>query len=141
MKLLLVEDNALNRNMLSRRLVRRGYEVVLAQDGEEAIRQVQDESPNLVLMDLSLPILDGWSATRRIRSMPDKFDLPIIALTAHVLSGEFERALSAGCDDYDTKPIDFDRLIQKVEHFLGQLEEIPAASSPDPIRKFSYCRD
>ncbi len=115
MKLLLVEDNPMNRDMLSRRLVRRGYEVVTAGDGEEALRKALDESPDLVLMDLSLPVLDGWEATRRIKSASAMEHIPVIALTAHALSGDYQKAIDAGCNDYETKPVNLDRLVSKIQ--------------------------
>ena len=112
-KLLLVEDNEMNRDMLSRRLERKGYAVVCATDGEAAIQMVATESPALILMDMSLPILDGWEATRRIKATHPS--LPIIALTAHAMEGDERRAREAGCDDYDTKPIELSRLLSKIE--------------------------
>lgn len=117
MKLLLVEDNPMNRDMLSRRLTRRGYTVVTAEDGEQAVVMARDEQPDVVLMDLSLPRLDGWEATRRIRAATETRKLPVIALTAHALSGDYEKAIGAGCDDYETKPINLDRLVAKIEKF------------------------
>jgi CheY-like chemotaxis protein len=117
-RVLLVEDNEMNRDMLSRRLQRRGYEIVLAVDGQEAVDKAQAERPDLILMDMSLPVLDGWEATRRIKDSPAAA-IPIIALTAHAMAGDRERALAAGCDDYDTKPIEFARLLSKMEALLG----------------------
>jgi CheY-like chemotaxis protein len=114
-KILLVEDNEMNRDMLSRRLMRRGYEVVLAVDGSEGLALAQSEAPDLILMDMSLPVLDGWEATRRLKAAPETQAIPIIALTAHAMSGDRERALEAGCDDYDTKPTDLPRLLAKIE--------------------------
>jgi CheY-like chemotaxis protein len=119
-RILLVEDNELNRDMLSRRLMRRGYEVDMALDGEQALAAVRDGRPQLVLMDMSLPIIDGWEATRRLKADPQLRDIPVIALTAHAMSGDRERALEAGCDEFDTKPIEFDRLIGKIEALLGR---------------------
>jgi CheY-like chemotaxis protein len=113
-KILLVEDNEMNRDMLSRRLVRRGYEVVLATNGQEGLALAKSSSPDLILMDLSLPTLDGWEATRRIKSSVSTAGIPIIALTAHAMSGDKEEALAVGCDDYDTKPIEFERLLEKI---------------------------
>src|SRR4051812_28862024 len=104
-KILLVEDNEMNRDMLSRRLQRRGFEVVMAVDGEQGVAMAQSESPDLILMDMSLPQLDGWEATRRLKADPGRRGVPIIALTAHAMSGDREKAVEAGCDDYDTKPI------------------------------------
>ncbi len=117
-KILLVEDNEMNRDMLSRRLIRRGYEVIMAMDGEEAVRMASETQPDLILMDMSLPIIDGWEATRRIKANPATTKIPVIALTAHALSGDREKALEAGCEDYDTKPIELDRLLEKMDIFL-----------------------
>jgi len=119
-RLLLVEDNEMNRDMLSRRLVRRGYEVVIAVDGEQGVAMARSESPALILMDMSLPGLDGWEATRRIKAAPETKRIPVIALTAHAMSGDREKAVAAGCDDFDTKPVDLDRLLQKIEALLGR---------------------
>jgi two-component system, cell cycle response regulator DivK len=117
-KLLLVEDNEMNRDMLSRRLVRRGYEVLLAVDGAEGIASATQNQPDLIIMDMSLPVLDGWESTRRLKEQPETKAIPVLALTAHAMSGERERALAAGCNDYDTKPVDFNRLIGKIESLL-----------------------
>jgi CheY-like chemotaxis protein len=117
-KILLVEDNELNRDMLSRRLIRRGYEVVMATDGAEAITGAARERPNLILMDMSLPVVDGWEATRRLKADAALRAIPVIALTAHAMSGDRERAMAAGCDEFDTKPIEFDRLLAKIEQLL-----------------------
>ncbi len=117
-KILLVEDNEMNRDMLSRRLVRRGYEVVMACDGQEGVRMAHAEKPDLILMDMSLPVLDGWEATRRIKADPDARAIPIIALTAHAMSGDRDKAIEAGCDDYDTKPIELTRLLEKMQALL-----------------------
>jgi len=117
-KLLLVEDNEMNRDMLSRRLVRRGYEVAIAVDGDEGVTMAQSEKPDLVLMDMSLPVIDGWEAPRRIKSSDETRHLPVIGLTAHAMAGDREKALEAGCDDYDTKPIELERLIGKIEALL-----------------------
>ncbi|MDM0044070.1 response regulator [Variovorax dokdonensis] len=119
-RILLVEDNELNRDMLSRRLMRRGYEVAMAVDGEQALVAVRDGQPQLVLMDMSLPIIDGWEATRRLKADPQLRHIPVIALTAHAMSGDRERALEAGCDEFDTKPIEFERLLGKIEALLGR---------------------
>ncbi|MET0223599.1 MAG: response regulator [Terrimicrobium sp.] len=113
-KILLIEDNEMNRDMLSRRLIRRGYEVVLATNGQEGLALARSVGPDLILMDLSLPTLDGWETTRRIKSSLSTAAIPIIALTAHAMSGDKEQALAAGCDDYDTKPIEFERLLEKI---------------------------
>ena len=117
-KILLVEDNEMNRDMLSRRLKRRGYEVLIATDGAKGVAMANSEKPDLILMDMSLPIMDGWEATRQIKSNPDTKFIPTIALTAHAMSGDREKALKAGCDDYDTKPIDLSRLLGKIKAFL-----------------------
>lgn len=114
MKILLVEDNEMNRNMLSRRLQRRGHEVLIAVDGAEALRIAGEEQPELVLMDLSLPVMDGWEATGRMKADPQTASIPIIALTAHAMGADRESALAAGCDDFDTKPIDMERLTGKI---------------------------
>ena len=117
-KILLVEDNEMNRDMLSRRLVKRGYEVVVAVDGQEGVEKARAEAPALVLMDMSLPVLDGWEATRALRADPATRSIPVIALTAHAMAGDREKALAAGCDDFDTKPIELDRLLGKIEALL-----------------------
>jgi CheY-like chemotaxis protein len=114
MKILLVEDNEMNRDMLSRRLARAGYEVVMAVDGGEGVAMARAETPDLILMDMSLPVLDGWEATRRLKADPQTSAIPIIALTAHAMMGDRDRALAAGCNDYDTKPIELPRLIEKI---------------------------
>jgi CheY-like chemotaxis protein len=119
-KILLVEDNEMNSDMLSRRLRRKGYEVITAADGEQGIAMVQSENPDLILMDMSLPVMDGWEATKRIKSRPETKSIPVIALTAHAMAGDREKALEAGCDDYDTKPIDLERLLEKIEVLLGR---------------------
>lgn len=117
-RILLVEDNELNRDMLSRRLGRRGFEVLLAKDGAEGIAQAETLQPDLILMDMSLPVLDGWEVARRLKAAPATAPIPIIALTAHVMTGDREKALEAGCDDYDVKPVEFDRLLVKIEALL-----------------------
>jgi CheY-like chemotaxis protein len=117
-KLLLVEDNEMNRDMLSRRLQRKGYEVTLALDGQQGIDLARAQKPDLVLMDMSLPVVDGWEATRRLKAEEATRDIPIIALTAHAMAGDREKALEAGCDDYDTKPIELPRLLGKIEALL-----------------------
>ena len=119
-KILLVEDNQMNRDMLSRRLKRAGYGVILAIDGREAISMARSEMPNLILMDLSLPNLDGWEATRRLKADRETKQIPVIALTAHALVDDREKALAAGCDDYDTKPVEFKRLLGKIENLLAR---------------------
>ena len=117
-KILLVEDNEMNRDMLSRRLQKKGFEVVLAFDGLSGVEMAKQERPDLILMDLSLPEIDGWEATRRIKSSPETRDIPIIALTAHAMAGEREKALEAGCNEYDTKPVEFPKLLEKIERLL-----------------------
>jgi two-component system cell cycle response regulator DivK len=118
-KVLLVEDNEMNRDMLSRRLTRKGYEVVMAVDGQQAVEMAGSESPDLILMDMSLPIMDGWEASRQIKGEAKTGQIPIIALTAHAMQGDREKAMEAGCDDYDTKPVDLKRLLGKMETLLG----------------------
>jgi CheY-like chemotaxis protein len=118
-KILLVEDNEMNRDMLSRRLERKGFQVLLAVDGAAGVEMVGSHSPDLVLMDMSLPVLDGWEATRRLKADPATRHVPVIALTAHAMSSDRGKALEAGCDDYDTKPIDLPRLLAKVQALLG----------------------
>jgi two-component system cell cycle response regulator DivK len=120
MKILLVEDNDMNRDMLSRRLTRTGYEVVVAVNGQEGVDLAKSARPDLILMDLSLPIIDGWEATRRIKADPATAEIPVIALTAHAMVEERERAMAAGCDDFDIKPVDFPRLLEKVKALLGR---------------------
>lgn len=117
-KILLVEDNELNRDMLSRRLVRKGYDVVTALDGKEGVELAGGIAPDIILMDMSLPVMDGWEATRLLKDDPTLAKIPVIALTAHAMRGDEERCLQAGCDDYATKPIDFPRLLQKIESLL-----------------------
>ncbi|HEX7074137.1 MAG TPA: response regulator [Hyphomicrobiaceae bacterium] len=119
-KILLVEDNETNRDMLSRRLIRKGFDVVMAEDGEQAVRMAASENPDLILMDMSLPVLDGWEATRRVKSAEGTRSIPIIALTAHAMAGDRERALEAGCDDYDTKPIELPRLLDKIGALIAR---------------------
>jgi two-component system, cell cycle response regulator DivK len=119
-KILLVEDNEMNRDMLSRRLQKRGFEVVVALDGEQGVAMALSEAPALILMDMSLPGLDGWEATIQIKATPATRAIPVIALTAHAMAGDREKALQAGCDEFDTKPIDLARLIAKMEALLGR---------------------
>jgi two-component system cell cycle response regulator DivK len=119
-KILLVEDNEMNRDMLSRRLQRRGYEVVMAVDGQDGVTKAQAEAPALILMDMSLPVLDGWEASRQLKAAPATRGIPIIALTAHAMSGDREKAIEVGCDDFDTKPIELDRLLAKIEALLAR---------------------
>lgn len=117
-KILLVEDNEMNRDMLSRRLQRKGYAVVMAHDGEQGLELARSESPDLILMDISLPKMDGWQVTRFLKSNPETKGIPVIALTAHALSTDRQKAFEIGCDDYDTKPVEFGRLSEKIEHLL-----------------------
>lgn len=119
-KILLVEDNEMNRDMLSRRLARKGYEVSIAVDGRQGVEMAQSAAPDLILMDMSLPVLDGWEATRQLKNADATRHIPVIALTAHAMSGDRERALEAGCDDYDTKPIELPRLLEKIETMLNR---------------------
>jgi CheY-like chemotaxis protein len=119
-KILLVEDNEMNRDMLSRRLERRGYRVAIALDGEQGVLMAGSEAPDLILMDMSLPVLDGWEAARQLKAAPGTRAIPIIALTAHAMVGDREKAIEAGCDDYDTKPVEFQRLLEKVEAILAK---------------------
>jgi CheY-like chemotaxis protein len=116
-KILLVEDNEMNRDMLSRRLTRKGHEIVCAEDGEKAVAMATSDTPELILMDMSLPVMDGWEATRQIKA--NNGAIPIIALTAHAMEGDERKAREAGCDDYDTKPVDLPRLLEKIEKLLG----------------------
>mgnify|MGYP006272459951 FL=1 len=120
-RILLVEDNEMNRDMLSRRLSRKGYEVVIAVDGGEAIRQATDQAPALILMDMSLPVIDGWEATRRLKADAATAVIPVIGLTAHAMEGDRQKCLEAGCDDYDTKPVDLPRLLEKM---TAQLQRV-----------------
>ena len=118
-KILLVEDNEMTRDMLSRRLERKGYAVTLALDGAEALQKARTEAPDLILMDMSLPVMDGWTATQKLKNADDTRRIPVIALTAHAMPSDRDRALAAGCDDYDTKPIELPRLLGKIEGLLG----------------------
>jgi CheY-like chemotaxis protein len=118
-KILLVEDNEMNRDMLSRRLERRGYDVIVAVDGEEGVARAKADAPDLVVMDLSLPGIDGWEATRQLKAADETRAIPVLALTAHAMAGDREKALAAGCDDFDTKPVDLPRLVGKLEALLG----------------------
>ncbi len=124
-RILLVEDNELNRDMLSRRLLRKGYEVLLAEDGGEGVAMARAESPDLILMDMSLPVVDGWEATRRLKAEPGTRGIPVIALTAHAMAGDEEKARSAGCDDFDTKPVEMPRLLTKIEALLRKPPSSP----------------
>ena len=117
-KILMVEDNEMNRDMLSRRLERKNFEVIIAIDGQAGVNMALSESPDLILMDMNLPIIDGWEATRQIKTNPATKHIPIIALTAHAMAGDEQKALDAGCDDYDSKPVNFKQLLGKIEKFL-----------------------
>ena len=119
-KILIVEDNEMNRDMLSRRLIRRGYEVVIAQDGENGLALAGSAKPDLILMDMSLPVIDGWEATRQLKAAEETRAIPVIALTAHAMAGDQEKALAAGCDDYDTKPVELPGLLAKIEALLAR---------------------
>ncbi|SCW40037.1 response regulator [Ancylobacter rudongensis] len=118
-KILLVEDNEMNRDMLSRRLTRNGFEVVIAVNGQEGVDLALSEKPALILMDMSLPVLDGWEATRRVKAHPETAAIPVIALTAHAMASDREQAMAAGCDDFDTKPVELPRLLEKIKTRLG----------------------
>jgi two-component system, cell cycle response regulator DivK len=118
-KVLLVEDNEMNRDMLSRRLTRRGFEVVFAADGQQGVDLARAEKPDIILMDMSLPLMDGWEATRRIKADGTMRRIPVIGLTAHAMSGDREKAIEAGCDDYDSKPVEIDRLLGKINRLLN----------------------
>jgi CheY-like chemotaxis protein len=118
-KILLVEDNEMNRDMLSRRLIRKGFEVIIAVDGQAGVDMASSTNPDIILMDLSLPVIDGWEATRRIKADSATQGIPVIALTAHAMEGDEQKALDAGCDDYDTKPINLKNLLGKIEKFIG----------------------
>ncbi len=117
-KILLVEDNEMNSDMLSRRLQRKGHEVLVAMDGAQGVELAQSENPDLILMDMSLPVLDGWEATQQLKASPETSGIPIIALTAHAMAGDREKCLEVGCDDYETKPVDFSRLLGKIQVLL-----------------------
>ncbi len=117
-KILIVEDNELNRDMLSRRLERRGFAIVMAVDGQQGVDMARSERPDLILMDMSLPVMDGWTATQTIKGDAELKGIPVIALTAHAMEGDREKAMAAGCDDYDTKPIELPRLLEKIGKFL-----------------------
>ena len=119
-KILLVEDNEMNRDMLSRRLLRKGFDVVMAEDGAAGVARAVSEAPAVILMDMSLPVIDGWEATRRLKADPATAHIPVIALTAHAMSEDRDKAMAAGCDDYDTKPIDLDRLLGKIAGLLAR---------------------
>jgi two-component system, cell cycle response regulator DivK len=122
-KVLLVEDNEMNRDMLSRRLIRRGFQVVFAMDGQQGVDVAHSERPDIILMDMILPVIDGWQATGRLKADDATRSVPVIGLTAHAMSGDREKAIEAGCDDYDTKPVALDRLIGKIERLLGTAKD------------------
>lgn len=119
-KILLVEDDEMNRDMLSRRLKKRGYDVMIATDGEQGVAMARDEAPAIVLMDMSLPVMDGWTATRTLKEDPATARIPIIALTAHAMSGDEDKARQAGCDDFDTKPVELQRLLGKIDALISE---------------------
>ena len=129
-RILVVEDNEMNRDMLTRRLARKGFETIAAVDGQRGRRDGAHAKPDLILMDMSLPVLDGWEATRRIKADPETRSIPVIALTAHAMAGDRERALEAGCDDYDTKPVEFPSLLAKIEALLAHLSTLHMATLP-----------
>ena len=118
--ILLIEDNEMNRDMLARRLQRKGYDVVVAVDGEEGLEKAQREAPHIILIDVSLPGIDGWEATRQLKASPGTRDIPIIALTAHAMADDRDQALAAGCDDFDTKPVELERLLAKIQALLAE---------------------
>lgn len=118
-KILLVEDNEMNRDMLSRRLKKKGYEVVMAFDGQRGVEMASEENPDIILLDMSLPVMDGWDAARHLKANEATKSIPVIALTAHAMAGDRDKALEAGCDDYDTKPVDIKRLLEKIESGLS----------------------
>jgi CheY-like chemotaxis protein len=119
-KILLVEDNEMNRDMLSRRLERKGFQVAIAVDGGQGVAMAGSETPDLILMDMSLPVIDGWEATRQLKAQPNTQTIPIIALTAHAMAGDREKCMAVGCDDYDTKPVEFPRLMGKIQALLNK---------------------
>lgn len=119
-KILLVEDNEMNRDMLSRRLERKGFEVIIAVDGLEGVNMARSEKPDLVLMDMSLPVMDGWEAVRTLKDDPETQAIPVLGLSAHAMTPDRDKAINAGCDDYDTKPVDIKRLLEKIQALLGQ---------------------
>ncbi len=118
-KILLIEDNEMNRDMLSRRLERKGFDVVIAVDGQQGLDMARNDAPDLILMDMSLPVLDGWEATRQLKADGETSKIPVIGLSAHAMAGDREKAMEAGCDDYDTKPVELPRLLDKIASFLG----------------------
>ncbi len=126
-KILLVEDNEMNRDMLTRRLEKRGYTIAIAVDGGAGVALAKSEQPDLILMDMSLPVLDGWDATKQVKADPATAGIPIIALTAHAMEGDRQKALAAGCDDFDTKPVELNRLLLKIEELLKKFPPKPKA--------------
>ena len=124
-RILIVEDNEMNRDMLSRRLERKGYSISMAIDGSAGVDKAIAEKPDLILMDMSLPVLDGWEATRRVKAHPDTLHIPVIALTAHAMAGDRDKTIEAGCDDYDTKPIDLARLLSKIDAQMARVKVVP----------------
>ncbi len=122
-KILLVEDNEMNRDMLSRRLIRKGFTIEMAVDGQQGVDMAQTYKPDIILMDMSLPVMDGWTATRTLKALPEFKHIPIVALTAHAMAEDREKALAAGCDDYDTKPIDLERLLGKISNLLEKFKK------------------
>jgi CheY-like chemotaxis protein len=129
-KILLVEDNEMNRDMLCRRLTRKGYEVLTAEDGARGLAAAASEKPDLILMDMSLPVVDGWEVTRRLKASEETQAIPVIALTAHAMAADLEKALQAGCEDYDTKPVELSRLLGKIERLLRAADRAPAEGEP-----------
>lgn len=129
-RILLIEDNEMNRDMLSRRLTRKGFEILIAEDGERGVEMALAEAPSLILMDISLPVVDGYEATWRIKENPATAAIPIIALTAHAMSGDRERCLAVGCDEYETKPVDLPRLLEKIEMLLTRTQDDRAHTPP-----------
>jgi two-component system cell cycle response regulator DivK len=119
-RILLVEDNEMNRDMLSRRLERKGFEVLIAVDGQEGVNMARSETPDLILMDMSLPVMDGWEAVRTLKDDPETKPIPVLGLSAHAMTPDRDKAINAGCDDYDTKPVDIKRLMGKIKELLGQ---------------------
>ena len=125
-RILIVEDNEMNRDMLSRRLERKGYSISMAVDGGAGVEKAIAEKPDLILMDMSLPVLDGWEATRRVKAHPETLHIPVIALTAHAMAGDRDKTIEAGCDDYDTKPIDLARLLLKIDAQMARVKAVPS---------------
>jgi len=128
--ILLVEDNEMNRDMLSRRLIRKGFEVTMAFDGAAGVAAARDKKPDLILMDMSLPVMDGWEATRALKSAPETRAIPVIGLSAHAMAGDREKAMHAGCDDYDVKPVEFERLMGKITSAMSRATDRPAPGTP-----------